>query len=304
MSDKCPLTGLPGRKLRCRLPDELADCYHTYFGHALPEDLVSRYFKPIQEYENSTSGLRWFSPARLAEQDFYEYLALTYRWYYNHETWDKKFALGLLQQFGAKGVTDVGCGNGFFLNMARALGISGIGVDMNPEGVAKARSDGHQVYLATELPEDLQFPPTFCLFQTLEHVADPLRFVQTYIQSSNCDRLIISTPCFESFFGYSTDPLMWPPHHFTIWSARSLKTLANLLGFKVTHIHYQPTTFDLFTGSWFREPDDRLPLGPLRLSRSPAASRLRYVYAKYFLGRLFQRDWACRHHSILAVLER
>ena len=67
MSDKCPLTGSPGRKLRLRLPDELADCYRTYFRHALPEVFVQKYFQqPVQEYECPASGLRWFSPAMLA----------------------------------------------------------------------------------------------------------------------------------------------------------------------------------------------------------------------------------------------
>ena len=190
------------------------------------------------------------------------------------------------------------------MNLARRAGISGIGVDTNSEGLAQARADGHEVDHAKELPSGRRLPPTVCMFQTLEHVPDPLGFVQTYVQQLKCEKLIIAVPCFESFFGYCSDPLIWPPHHFSLWSAKSLRTLACLIGFRVTQIRYQPINFDLFSGSWFREPADNLPLGPVRLSRSPGTSRLRYVYAKYYLGRLFRRHWACRYHSVLAVLQR
>ena len=304
MSDRCPLTGSAGRELRCRLPEELAASYQTYVGNALPAEFIKKYFqKPIQEYESQESGLRWFSPSILAEDDFYNYLAATYSWYYDEESWDKQRALGFLQRFRTPGFIDVGCGEGMFLDMARQAGVHGIGIDMNPKAIAQAQSSGHQAYLATDLPANLQLPPTLCLFQTLEHVSDPLGMVDTYVKRSKCKNLIITVPCFETYLGYASDPLVWPPHHVTFWSEKALRILAELIGFRVTKICYQPMVLGRFISLWRREPCDRLPLGPIRL-RNPGRSPLPCLVAKYLLGRLHRSDWASRSHSVLAILQR
>src|SRR5688572_15425469 len=85
----CPLTGLQGVLLRHRDANELAESYSTYLEMPLPVELRRRYFqKPIAEYYCHASGLRWYSPTKLGESDFYEFLG-GFAWYYDTQTWDK-----------------------------------------------------------------------------------------------------------------------------------------------------------------------------------------------------------------------
>src|SRR5260221_6532498 len=110
----CPLTGLPGKLLRTREPEELFSSYFSSYGSPLPRNLFSKYFQStVGEYYNSTSGLRWYDPAVLADGDFYATLASIYSWYYNPASWDKLTALEIITSLRPVGVAEIGCGDGW-----------------------------------------------------------------------------------------------------------------------------------------------------------------------------------------------
>lgn len=300
MSQTCLLTGRAGRMVATRQPDELARSYHTYLGHPLPAGLVAKYFtQPIDELESPESGLRWFAPPVVAGRDFYEYLGATFDWYYEN-SWDKFFTVRLLKKIGAKSFTDIGCGSGSFIKLAAEAGIRGSGIEINADAVQQAQRDGLQVHLDSTLPPDFQFSELLCMFQTLEHVPDPLGFVRNHAERSGCRRLIITMPCYESLLGFTSDPLSWPPHHISFWSEKAIRTLAELAGFRVGGIWRQPlSSFKRFRRVWGREGEQPLPESSLTLSANPIASRWHFLKS-----RIAGRPWACWEHTIVGLLER
>lgn len=300
MSRKCLLIGRPGQIIAKRQPDELAESYRNYLGHPLPAPLVTKYFtEPINELECAESGLRWFDPPVTAERDFYEHLGATYDWYYAN-SWDQYFAARLFKNLGVSNFTDIGCGFGSFIKLAAKAGIRGAGIEINPSAVQKAQSEGLDVHLDSALPRDFQFSELICMFQTLEHVPDPLSFVRTYAERSGCRRIFVTMPCFESLLGFTSDPLSWPPHHISFWSEKAIRTLASLAGFRVHGIWRQPLQgYKRFCRVWGREGARPLPESDYTLAKNPFQSRL------HFLGsRLIGRSWARHEHTIVGLLER
>ncbi len=299
MSNKCPLTGATGEKVSERSAQELADAYQSYLGKPIPDALRHKYFtQPIVQYQSRESGLRWFSPKVVGEGDLYKFLGLTFDWYYE-DSWDKFVALKFLKKLKSP-FLDVGCGNGNFLRLAKRAGLSGMGIDLNPEAVAQAQADGLQVHLESAVPRDFQYPPVLCLFQTLEHVPDPLAFLKSYIDRTQCKTLIVSVPCFETLLGYTRDPLSWPPHHITFWSEKALRTLGDLVHYRVVRVAYQELpSYKRFKVVWGRENGKPLPDSSLTLQDNPWASRIHF-----YKSRLQKKHWACRAHSILVQFER
>lgn len=300
MPQTCLLTGRTGLSIATRQHGELASAYQSYLGHALPEVLKARYFtQPIEELECSESGLRWFTPAVAAERDFYEHLGATYDWYYEN-SWDKFFVVRLLKKMGVTSFTDIGCGTGSFIKLAALEGIQGSGIEINEDAVEQALREGLDVHLASALPMGFQYSETVCMFQTVEHVPDPLAFVREQASRSGCSRLILTMPCFESLLGFTSDPLSWPPHHVSFWSEKSVRTLAELTGFRLSEVWRQPLTgFKRFRRVWGREGNRPLPESDLTLDANPVASRWHFLKS-----RLAGRPWACYEHTIVGLLER
>lgn len=294
------MSGAPGAVTQTRRGRELADAYQDYLGKALPANLRRKYFQEdYTQYDCAESGLRWYYPMRVADSDLYEYLGTSFDWYYE-DSWDDCVAVKVLRKLGATGFTEIGCGPGSFIRLAARAGIAGSGIDLNDEAVAKAQADGVDVHHEAKLPGNFRFSPVLCLFQTLEHVADPLAFVEHYIRKSGCRQLLISVPTFESLYGLTSDPLAWPPHHTTFWSGKALELLAARCGFKVIQTHYQPLSgFRRFRRVWGREGGRPLPGSRFTLAANPLRSRLHFLRSKA-AGCL----WARREHTLLAVLAR
>lgn len=299
MSNRCPLTGAVGDKISERSPEELAEAYRGYLGKPIPDGLRKKYFtQTITQYENRESGLRWFGPKIVGDGDLYAFLGSSFDWYYE-DSWDKFLALQYLKKL-KRPFLDVGCGNGSFLRLAKRGRLTGMGIDINPEAVAQAQADHLPVYLESTMPADFAYPPVLCLFQTLEHVPDPLSFIKSYIERTQCKRLFVSVPCFETLLGYTRDPLSWPPHHITFWSEKALRTLGELMNYRLVSVDYQKLpSYNRFKVVWRRENGKELPESSFRLQENPISSRIHFT-----LARLRREPWACRAHSILVQFER
>ncbi len=174
---------------------------------------------------------------------------------------------------------EIGCGPGFFLDVARRAGIQRTaGLDPNPWAVEFARSKGLDVRLGSvgDLPENEQFDAAVML-DVLEHVAEPIPFLTSlagHLQPGG--RLLIMTPNITSWLARISGS-RWVsfkiPEHIYYYSPHSLCALLPRCGLEVvqTRASHQYVTIDFFL--------DRLA----RIAR-PLATLLQRLSNRFGLG--------------------
>lgn len=294
-SRPCPLTGSPGRIIRIRTGAELVAEYRRYFGLALPEALRSAYFdQDFAEYCSTRSGLHWFSPPVCAGPEFYEYLGHELPWYYSPKTWDKEHALHVLRRLGSRSLFEAGCGNGGLLRQAQAEGLHVAGSEINATPGALARTSGLAVFAPDSIPTDCP-ADALVMIQVLEHIVNPLGFVVDLLRRIRPRHLLVAVPAHDTLLGRTTDPLVWPPHHVTLWSAGALAALAARLSGRLIEVSYEPLTWDRFRAVAGVQAGGRL--AGLPSSRHP-----RRLALAYRLGRLMRCAWARRAHTVFGVI--
>lgn len=138
---------------------------------------------------------------------------------------------------------DVGCGVGIFLKKVKEIGWNAIGVDMSSSAVQYARNHGLVVRVGKI--EELKFKSgsfdVITLFQTIEHIEDPLKILnKVYSLLRKGGILMITTPSEESFmarvlgkfwFGYRNI------EHLFFFNKQSLTVMQKKVGFKKIIIH-------------------------------------------------------------------
>lgn len=143
-------------------------------------------------------------------------------------------------------VLDVGCGDGFHLDLLRRHGPPGwdlIGVDTDPRAVEAARRRGLQVELAT-IEEAMIEPGSVDLalcIQTIEHVADPvalLRAVGRVLKPGG--RLYLITDSTDSPDFALAKGRHWGgyhfPRHWYLFNRASMRRLAERSGLQVERL--------------------------------------------------------------------
>jgi SAM-dependent methyltransferase len=296
--DVCLLTGRFGRRLRTRSPQEVIAWYQRYLGQPLPAHLATKYCtETVSEYQCDVSGLRWYAPARMADADLYEWLGATFDWYYEGNTWDFATALALLKKYGARSFVEPGCGGGRFLSAARQAGMRGVGIEINDAALRSCRAAGLEVLHATEAERVSLRPDALVALQSLEHVNDPIGWLDDYLKRFPARTLILSAPCHESLLGYTSDPLSWPPHHATAWSRKAYETLARLLGYRLVEVHYDGLKYGRFCKMAKQEPGERFE--GLDVPRN-GLGRWLIFHKRRWQGAL----WGRSRHSILGVFRK
>jgi 2-polyprenyl-3-methyl-5-hydroxy-6-metoxy-1,4-benzoquinol methylase len=217
----------------------LADEWNVSFSARLRAALT-----PARETELrrcKECGLDYFSPATPATGAFYDCLIAADEEIYVRDKWEFDVALRTIR--AGMRVLDVGCGSGNFLAKATANGAVGIGLEINPRGLAIARERGLDVR-----PEDVlvfagaherQFD-VVSSFQVVEHLADVLPFARAAFQAVKPGgRLFLSTPNRERPAEDLTS-FEYPPHHLTRWGPAQLSALAMMLGASSNRIAVEP----------------------------------------------------------------
>ena len=164
-------------------------------------------------------------------------------WYYLPDKWEYRRALSIMRD-GAR-ILDIGCGKGFFLERCREKGISAEGIELNSSAAQIARSKGfdvHEEMLEVFQMENRERFDTVCLFQVLEHVADPMGVIR---QALACVKpggiLIVGVPNAAGLMGKLTQvPANTPPHHVSRWSPKTIEAMASSFGLAVESMQYQP----------------------------------------------------------------
>jgi SAM-dependent methyltransferase len=234
---KCLLCGGGSTRSVWRLTgNELRELFREA-GHSLSEEAFGKVTPEyvIQLFHCDGCGFEFFDPTLAGSGKFYE--DLDRGTYYVQERPEFAFALKHIAEHRARSVLDVGCGEGAFLDLARAKGMKTLGIELNQTAVVAARAKGHS--MLSEKVEEITPEQiggrldAITLFQVVEHLPNPHDFIDAATKLLRPGGLlIISVPNRHGIFRLvPLDPANLPPHHITRWRARDLRRLASAHGF-------------------------------------------------------------------------
>lgn len=191
-------------------------------------------------------GFGRFEPAVPGNSAFYE--AICDFEYYVDDKWEFEQAIRDLQNAGARRVLDVGCGSGNFLRLVRSIDPSMriSGQDENVVLMRRLQTEGFemlfdspQCFSASNIFEPFD---AVCMFQVLEHAAEPVAFLQDYIRLLRPGGLlIVTTPDAAGPISNFPDALTeLPPHHLTQWTEQAFRAALPRFGAEVVSIRKEP----------------------------------------------------------------
>ncbi|MBF0529068.1 MAG: class I SAM-dependent methyltransferase [Deltaproteobacteria bacterium] len=233
-------------------------------------------FRRITLYRCWNCQFAQFRPVAVGIEAFYRAISAMD----NHiETkWEIQQALIDINNIGARRVLDVGCGSGFFLDTLRRSNpaIKGAGYDANSSIIELIAEKGYSVLLKPGETDAIYYQSfdAICLFQIIEHIEDPLSFIDQFLQYLKPGGLfIISAPdCDGPIKHFSNALTEIPPHHVSQWQETSFQAALQRTGLSRITVKREPLPIYLW--------DSYLPviwdqdIWPAKLFR-PAARRLK-----------------------------
>jgi 2-polyprenyl-3-methyl-5-hydroxy-6-metoxy-1,4-benzoquinol methylase len=164
------------------------------------------------------------------------------------ERWEFKKVLDFIPFKNAK-ILDIGCGEGYFLKLAKEKGFEAFGIDFNEKAIeiAKEKFGLKNVYPYTIEEFIEKFPnekfDIICFFQLLEHLDDPLKFmknIKKILKENGYIAFSLPNPKRFSLYFNLREPWDFPPHHLTRWDEKSINKLLNITGFEILKKEYEP----------------------------------------------------------------
>ena len=150
-----------------------------------------------------------------------------------------------------KTLLDIGCGEGAFMVLAQRDGFDVCGIDLDDRAVTYAKSFHHLKRVVCARWETLQTMgdlrdfDVITLFDTLEHVASPLLLMDSiYGMLKSGGSVVITVPRLDRCPGIFDLDVDYPPHHLTLWTARSLTILLQTRGFVQIQVIQKPLVAD------------------------------------------------------------
>jgi len=238
----CPITN----STRVRLVEKIAvgkiAGYYDLFGIETRD--IFDGIRYVLKYHSIDSGYYFFYPFSIqGPASLYEKLEKI-QWYYEEQKWEHIKALEWIGP--ADRVLEIGCGQGsFLLSIRNKYGGDPVGLELNQHAVAEAVSNGLKVYnrdLAGFALEHGEVFDVICLFQVLEHIAEPVQFLRrTLSMLKPGGRLIVCVPDNDALINQDKEnPLNLPPHHMGMWNKPSLRFLAKVLQIDVDVLEQEP----------------------------------------------------------------
>jgi SAM-dependent methyltransferase len=185
--------------------------------------------------------LKWYEPMIAGDAKFYEALQ-QHDWYYQEQKPEYDFARKNLKE--GDHILEVGCGSGAFGKMM-PRNTTYHGLEFNQTALDKATKAGLKVTMESIDNHSFQNTNAYdvvCHFQVLEHVTEPLKFLESCVRALKPGgRLIVVVPSEDSFL--SVTESLWlnmPPHHLTRWSDNALIFAMKSLKLEKIDIWHEP----------------------------------------------------------------
>ncbi len=248
----------------------------------------------IERWRCEETGLEFFRPGGLAGPPaFYEmlYSRDAEQKDYNERRWEFSRARDWVR--GAEAVLDVGCGFGYFLDLARDDIGRSVGLETNAFSRSNAQSRNLTVVDQTIEQHAEEHPEAYdavASFQVLEHVDDPRSFINSMLRALRPGgTLVLSVPNNDSFLSdCPLLPLNSPPHHVTLWGWKTLETLERFFDIKLVSIEKEPLSKACI--GWYQSVMEEKYLPKSRLLRS--------LYYRLGGGNAFRRYLEDVHETI------
>lgn len=255
------------------------------------------------------SGFRFYQPSSVIGDDVFYKALSAHDWYYPEKKWEFEESLRFVPVQGS--LLEIGPGQGDFLQLCRTRfpKLRGIGLELNRQAAASARSRGLDVReedVAAHVDRAAGAYDAVCAFQVLEHIPDPLGFLQACCRLLRPGgRLLLAVPHnpeggYAPLFAPLDDPLNLPPHHQGIWNADALIFLSRILPLRLLHLGWETVQdqaqLDLYA---------RHVRAEFKASHGPVFGRLRFFLGKTNL-RTALRSLApfLPAHSLMAVFDK
>ena len=204
-----------------------AECEALFLDQRLVRDRLKEFYP--KHY--------WWAPGGMSGR-----LEGIYRgWVLRHD--QLAFVKNVLRKYNKPGCLEIGCGSGTFTGMAQKEGIDIRGLEISPEAVAEAHSQGITCIDTGTIEDKVASGETYdavIFFHVLEHLVDPRAFMEnlsSVIREGGS--LILQVPNINSWqarlFGkrwYGLDC----PRHVCNYSAGALEYLVTSSGFRISKI--------------------------------------------------------------------
>jgi SAM-dependent methyltransferase len=254
MSDTCPIcdaAALDATAESFSVADILRR-WQTEAGVTFHRSVWDEYTKPTAASDVTLHccrrcGFAVFRPVLVGTADFYEGITTGDGSCYTPEKWEFLQAVKELRRHGCRRVLDVGSGSGYFLDLLRARlpAVAAKGFEFNAEMARFIREKGYEVYCGESLEAIRAAAGRFdavCIFQVLEHVADPRALLETARRMlAPGGLLIVAVPDNAGPVRHFSKALTeLPPHHLSRWRASTFELGLPRLGFEVLRVAHEP----------------------------------------------------------------
>lgn len=185
-------------------------------------------------------------------------------------------------------ILDLGCGTGEFINELQKRGCQVWGVDFDKEAIKIAKEHfGLENVFSISFKDffqkrDLPKFDIICFFEVIEHLDNPLKFIQNVknLLRSN-GKIVLSTPCRERML-LNLNSWDFPLRHFTRWDKEAISNLFQRYNFDISYINYLEQ-FKILSES----VDGKFRTGLVNKSLGLSGNKKRFlIFPKiiYFLG--------------------
>lgn len=195
-------------------------CRLLYIDPLPREQELENYYQQYRSVK-AAEGCGYLTPGHL--QTYRQEKELTFR--------DLGFDLKSLR---SKKLLEIGCANGPFLTLARDMGAEILGIDISADLIEEAVQYGLNCRVA-RVEEVSGVFDVICLWDVLEHVTTPRRFLTEVRRLSRCGtNLFVQTPRYGRIAELFAEEWRYllPVEHVVLYSLESLTALLGEFGFQ------------------------------------------------------------------------